>query len=137
MKKTMYYVMPLIIFSVLVSLVTFIGDRELIDHQYVWLGFYISLVLLSAIIGNFTPTHRNFDYIVTIIVPLSMFVNVFVLGHCDPAACYDRFTISRGISTAIQPEFLQIYLILALTTFLASFKPIRIVGIIRNIKRNK
>ena len=125
MKKKIYYASPFIIISVLSLTMNFLHKINLIKiSPYV---IFASLILTSIIFGNLSPTNRKFDYIITAIVPLSFFLLMFVLGFLDKNDSETRFHLYKAFRAAFQPWVLFDCLAMALTTFLASFKPIRII----------
>ena len=125
MKKKIYYASPFIIISVLVLTMDFLHKIGLIEWSpYI---LFASLILTSIIFGNLSPTNKKFDYVMTAIVPLSFFLLMFVVGFLDKDDLETRFHLYKAFRAAFQPSCLLKYLIMALTTFLASFKPIRII----------
>ena len=93
---------------------------------------FASLILTSIIFGNLSPTNKKFDYLMTAIVPLSFFLLMFVVGFLDKNDLETRFHLYKAFRAAFQPWVLFDCLAMALTTFLASFKPIRIIKLDSN-----
>ena len=125
MKKKIYYASPFIIISVLLLTTDFLHKIGLIK-----MSPYIStalLILTSIVLGNLSPTNKKFDYLMTAIVPLSFFILMFVVGFLDKSDLETRFHLYKAFRAAFQPWVLFDCLAMALTTFLASFKPIRII----------
>ena len=85
----------------------------------------VFLFLLSFVMGFFSPTHRTFDYLMTAIMPFSLFGLMFIGGFLDKSDLETRFHLYKAIKTVFQPIALQLYFLMAVTTFVASFKPIR------------
>lgn len=96
--------------------------------------FYALLILISAVMGNLTPTHRRFDYIMTVIMPLAFFCTMFVGGFLDESDLQSRFSFHRAVEVAFQPVALSYYIVMALVTFLASFEQYRIL---KRIKKRR
>ena len=125
MKKFLYYMIPFIIIPISVLVCEFLDNRSLIKMSpYILFGV---LALCSAIIGNLTPTNKNFDYTMAIIMPLSMFCTMFVGGLWDRGCSgIPRFSFNHACNVAFQAGALLMYIFMFLITFLASFKAIRI-----------
>ena len=89
--------------------------------------YILSAVVLvfSAIIGFFSATPRTFDYLLTAIMPLSLFCTMFVVGFLDKTDLETRFYLYKAVKTACQPIALQLYFLMAVVTFVASFKGFR------------
>ena len=135
MKKTIYYISPFIIIPLLMFISDFLDNKDLIQ-----MSFNISVVLLvvtSLIIGNITPTNKKFDYIMTVIMPFAFFCSMFVIGFLDKSDLETRFHFDRAFRAVFVGLKTKTYLVMAITTFLASFKPIRIVGVIKKIRSKK
>ena len=96
--------------------------------------FFAELFIISVIIGNLSPTHRRFDYIMTIIMPLSLFISMFIGGFIDETDLGGRFYMYRAFEVAFKPFALIEYLIIAVLAFISSFKLFRISRIIIKIK---
>ena len=130
MKKTIYYVCPFIIVPCSCLLSEFLNKRDVLNmNPYI---FFAELFIISAIIGNLTPTHRRFDYIMTIIMPLSLFIAMFIGGFIDETDLGGRFYMYRAFEVAFQPLALMIYFMMGLTAFFASYKSFRIIRRIKS-----
>ncbi|MBQ7232695.1 MAG: hypothetical protein IJX07_05675 [Bacillales bacterium] len=86
-----------------------------------------------VVIGNLSPTHKKFDYIITIIMPLSFCCSMLIIGFFGKSDLETRFHLDGALNAAFQPWSLITYCVMALTAFLASFKTIRIA---KRIKSN-
>ena len=130
MKKTIYYVCPFIIIPCLCLLCEFLNKRDVLEiYPYFFLAI---LFIISAMIANFTPTQKNFDFIITAILPLSMFFTMFIGGFIDETDLGGRFYMYRAFEVAFQPLALMLYFMMGLTTFFASYKSFRIINIIKS-----
>ena len=130
MKKTIYYVCPFIIVPCSCLLSEFLNKRDVLNmNPYI---FFAELFIISAIIGNLTPTHRRFDYIMTIIMPLSLFISMFIGGFIDETDLGGRFYMYRAFEVAFQPLALMLYFMMGLTTFFASYKSFRLIRRIKS-----
>ena len=83
------------------------------------------LLLFSVAMGFFSTTNKTFDYLLTAIMPISLFCFMFVGGFLSSSEVYTRFNLYKAAKTAFQPIALQLYFLMATTTFLASFKRFR------------
>ena len=125
MKKIFYYALPFILSPVILSLCECIDNNintKLISPYFLIVIF----ILTSFIMGNLSQTYNKFDYIITIIMPLSLFCCMFISGFLDKSDLGTRFHFSRAFKTAFQPWCLIIYCCVAISTFLSSYKKIRI-----------
>ena len=116
MKNKLYYVIPF----VAVPLLLLICD-ELDNIKLLQMNPYI----ISSVLLLFSTTQKTFDYLLTVIVPLSLFCFMFVGGFLSLSDVYNRFNLYKAVKTAFQPICLQLYFLMAITTFLASFKRFR------------
>lgn len=124
MKKYFYYIIWFIEVPVLMATCVLLDTTNLIN-----MSIYPPLVLLilSCIVaGNFSPTHRMFDYLITIIMPLSFFIMMFMQGFLMKNDLETRFHLYQAFDVALNPRLIIIYCIMASITFCASFKAIRI-----------
>lgn len=132
MKKAIYYGCPLIIIPCFCLLCEFLNKKDVLEiYPYL---FLVVLFIICAMIANFTPTQKSFDFIMTAILPLSMFCTMFIGGFLDETDLGGRFYIDRAFEVAFQPIALLAYLIIAIVAFISSFKLFRISRIIKKIK---
>ena len=123
--KKLYYFIPFILVPSALLLCEFLDNKGFIKMNPYLIG--IILVLISAIMGNFTPTNKRFDYLISVIMPLSLFVLMFVVGFLDETETYSRFDLGIAIKVSTQPSVLLMYLGMAFTAFILSFKSFRIM----------
>ena len=133
MKKQWYYVTPVVVFPITRILLSFLADMEIIIN----LNFTIIapvFFLISIIIGNLTPTSRMFDYAIPAVSVAAYAWYCFFRGLFDEPDydCNTRFNIVEAYEWVFSDTTLILYVIIAVTTFLASFKLIRITRIIKN-----
>lgn len=123
MKKKLYYVIPFVAFPILLLLCDVLDNKKLLQMN----PYIISAVLLlfSAAMGFFSTTNKTFDYLLTAIMPLSFFCCMFVLGFFDMNDAQTIFSLHKAVKAAFQPIALQLYFLIGITTFLASFKRFR------------
>ena len=74
------------------------------------------LFVLSAVLGYFAPAAGK----IAAVMPLSLFVTMFVLGFLDETETYVRFTLRIAVKVSTQPVALVLYAGMALTAFLFS-----------------
>ena len=123
MKKKLYYAIPVAAVPLLLLLCELIYNMNLLPMS----PYILSAVLLVffAVMGFFSTTPRTFDYLLTAIVPLSLFCYMFIAGFLDKGDLETRFHLYKAVNAAFQPFALQLYFFMAIVTFLASFKRLR------------
>lgn len=129
MKKILYYLSPFIIIPLLAFFMEVFDNVGFIKMSP--LSLFITFIVVSAIIGNLTPAKTKFDYVMTALMPFALFCTMFVAGFLDKCDLETRFHFDRAVDAATQAPVVALYLILALTTFLASFKTVRIINIVK------
>ena len=123
MKKIIYYILPFIIIPITILLCEHIDNSTTISMS---LFGIIAPILLSFIMGILSPTHNKFDYILTVIMPLSLFCFMFIGGFFDKSDLGTMFHLDRAFKTALQPTCLIEYCCMAISAFLLSYKKSRI-----------
>ena len=124
MKQKLYYAIPFAAVPLLLLLLCEVLDNmNLLQLSPYILG--AMLLLFSVAMGFFSTTHRTFDYSLTAIMPLSLFCCMFVAGFLDKNDLETRFHLYKAVNAAFQPIALQLYFLMAIATFLASFKSFR------------
>ena len=123
MKKKLYYVIPFVAVPILLLLCDVLDNKKLLQMN----PYIISAVLLlfSVAMGFFSTTLKTFDYLLTVIMPISLFCFMFVEGFLSLSDLDSRFHLYKAVKTAFQPIALQLYFLMAITTFFASFKHFR------------
>ena len=122
MKNFFYYTSPFIMIPSVLLLIEHIDNLINIP---LFLYFIIIPVFLSCIMGILSPTHYKFDYIITGIMPMSLFCLMFIGGFFDKSDLGSRFHLDRAFKTALQPTCLIVYCCMAISTFLSSHNKIR------------
>ena len=125
LKKIMYYISPFIFIPCLCFLIDWIWVSDLINISVY--SFGISLFVLSSIIGNLSPNDKKFDYVITVLVPLALFLTLFFAGFLDTEEFHSGHDLERGWKSAVQIFYLIMYPVTAAAAFAASFKPVRIL----------
>lgn len=127
MKKKLYYIAPFIVIPLSVMIYDLLNSIGILEASH--FGLIAMCLIISAVIGFLSSTRKTFDYLMTAIVPFSMFCFAFLLGFLEKSDLETRFHLSQAVSIAFPPDFLRIYLLMIIVTFLASFK------YFRNIKK--
>ena len=103
---------------------------------YIVVAMLAWLFLFCVLIGNFTPTHKKFDYIMTAIIPVvvlsTLFISLYFDEGCDGKP---QFSIHHALNMEYYRIWLPTTSIMALTTFISSFKPFRNFRIIKRKTR--
>lgn len=123
--RKLYYISPFVMVPISLLLCGYFHNIQFIEMSPCVLGAV--LFLLSAVIGNLTPTDKRFDCLMAAIMPISQFVSAFVIGLWDVTEVHGRFDFGAAFQVAVQPVALLMYLVMALTAFLASFRTLRII----------
>ena len=125
MRKTIYYLSPFLIFPVVFFTITLL-DSVLNRVEFFSIIephiLYATLFFLPALIGATSPAKTTFDYGITLIVPISVFLSLFLSLLFDES---DLPALHHALNTAYYPIWLPIALIMMVITFIASFLPIR------------
>ena len=124
MKKVLYYFSPFVVIAILFGLLDLLDYLGMLQPSPIIL--VSSLFIISVIIGNLTSTKRKFDLLITIIVPFALFSFLFIVGFLEAGETYSRFDFDHAFKVALVNYPWYIYLSLAISTFIASFKPLRI-----------
>ena len=123
MKQKLYYAIPFAAVPLLLLLCEVLDNMKLLQMSPYILGAV--LLLFSVAMGFFSTTHRTFDYLLTAIMPISLSCCMFVGGFLDKSDLETRFHLYGAVNVAFQPIALLLYFLMAIVTFLASFKRIR------------
>jgi hypothetical protein len=130
MKKIIYYAAPFVAFSLLFFL------AEWMDISI--LAFFCSLVfLLAALLGNLSWSKRKFDYAMTLIVSISLCFALFLVLFFSEDGCSGvrLYSLSHALNIEYYKLWMPIFAAAAVITFIASFKPIRIINKLRHISK--
>ena len=121
MKKIAYYISPFVIFTILFLLLTLLDIAEILEFIV-----FASFFLFAAVLGIISPSRARFDYLITIMVPVSvffaLFISLFFDKGCDGAP---QLSFSHALSIEYYRSWLPIALVMAVIAFVFSFKPIR------------
>ena len=123
MKRKLYYLMPFIVVPILMMLFEVLDNAELLKmNPYISGGV---LALSSAVFGFLSPSKKSVDYLLALIMPLSLFCFMFVVGFLDKDDMGGRFHIYKAVDAAFQPIVLILYFAMAIITLVASLKCFR------------
>ena len=127
MKKAIYYASPFILFLIIFGIFTLLDEIDIINPNILAVFLYVLFFVTTAFLGNLSLTNKKFDYLMTGIVPLACFFTLFIALFFDEGC---DGTPQLSIHHALNMEYYKIWLpivaAMAITTFVASFKPIRI-----------
>ena len=127
MKKAIYYASPFILFPIIFGIFTLLDEIDIINSNILAVFLFVLFFVTTAFLGNLSLTNKKFDYLMTVIVPISFLLTLFVVLFFDEGC---DGTPQLSIHHALNMEYYKIWLpivaIMTVTTFVASFKPIRI-----------
>ncbi len=127
MKKAIYYVAPFVMLPIFFWFFIWLGDTNIIKPNVLITLTYILFFLFSALMGSLSCSDKKFDYRMTAIVPVSLFValftGLFFDEGCDGNA---QLSIHHALNMAYYCSWLPIAIGMMITTFVFSFKPIRV-----------
>ena len=123
MKKNLYYILPFIVIPILMLPLEVLNNIEVIKMSPYILG--VVLMIISAVFGFLSTTDRLFDYLMIVIMPLSFFCFMFAIGFLGEDDLGYRFYLYKALQASFQPIALQFYFLMAMTTFLTSFRYLR------------
>lgn len=123
MKKKLYYALPFIVVPILMLLCETLDNLELLNMSPYILA--VVLMVTSAVFGFLSSSDRLFDYLMIAIMPLSLLCFMFVLGFLSECDFACRFHLYIAVEVSFQPIALQFYFLMAMTTFLTSFRYLR------------
>ena len=126
MKKIIYYISPVVIFPIIFFVITLLDTVDIISSILPILT-YIVLFIFAATIGSLSTTNNKFDYIITAMIPISCFLTLFI-GLFFDEGCdgTPQLSLHHALNMEYYKVWLPIVAVMAVTTFVASFKPIRI-----------
>ena len=125
MKKTAYYTSPFVVIPVIFLIVSVLESAEILKPiaPYIMFG---ALFLFAVVIGIISPSRAKFDFLITIIVPVSvffaLFISLFFDEGCDGTP---QFSLSHALNVEYYSSWLPIAIVMTAITFVFSFKPIR------------
>ena len=133
--KKVYYIFPFAFVPMLLLLCDLLTTFEIINISPSI--FSLVLIFVGVVVGNLSVSSKKFDYIMTTLMPLSFFCWMFIIGYFTADDLETRFNFRIAFELVSYPWTLSTCSIMLLTTFVASFKPIRILEIIKKDKEQK
>ena len=120
MKKIAYYFSPFVSFTILFLLATLFSGAEILEAIV-----FASLFLFAIVLGIISPSKAKFDYLITIIVPVSLFFAEFIVllfdEGCDGTP---QVSLSHALNIEYYRSWLPTVPIVTVIAFVFSFKPI-------------
>ena len=120
MKKKLYYALPFIVVPALMLFCELLDNIELIEMNPYIMGAF--LLLFSALFGFLSPSDRSVDYVIAIVMPLSLFCFMFVVGFLSSSDLGTRFHLHKAVDISFQPIALFLYVAMTIIAFVASLK---------------
>ena len=121
MKKIAYYISPFVIFTILFLLATLFSGAEILEAIV-----FASLFLFAIVLGIISPSRARFDYLITIIIPVSvffaLFISLFFDEGCDGTP---QLSLNHALNIEYYRSWLPMALVMTVIAFVFSFKPIR------------
>lgn len=130
MKKYLYYIMSFIVMVIIEITLEYLSRNDLIDIPFSL--FVCVCILMCVVAGNITPANTKFDYIITILAPLSLFCVAFIWSFVTKDDLESKFNISQAIKDATGYNLLYLYIAMAISAFVSSYKSIRIRNLIKS-----
>ena len=127
MKKVIYYASPFVLFPIIFGAFTLLDEIDIINSNILAISLFVLFFVTTAFLGNLSLTEKKFDYLMTVIVPISFLLTVFVAlffdKGCDGTA---QLSIHHALNIEYYKIWLPIVAVMTVITFVASFKSIRI-----------
>ena len=125
MKKIAYYISPVIIIPIIFLIASLLESAEILKPVVPYFMFG-ALFLFAAVLGIISPSRAKFDYLITIIVPVSvffaLFISLFFDEGCDGTP---QLSLNHALNIEYYRSWLPIALVMTVIAFVFSFKPIR------------
>lgn len=135
MKKYHYYAIPCIVLPFVTNFCHFLNHMRILEMNFIILATVLTVT--SIVIGSFSPTNKLFDYALPIVSVIGYNCYRFICGFFAKTDLETRFSIYEAIDWIFVDTSLLLSAIIAVITFLASFKYIKISNILRNIKKRQ
>ena len=120
MKKIAYYISPFVIFTILFLLTPLLNSTEILEFIV-----FASPFLFAAVLGIISPSRAKFDYLITIIVPVSAFFALFIALFFDEGCDgTPQLSLSHALNIEYYRSWLPMALVVTVIAFVFSFKPI-------------
>ena len=125
MKRTLYYISPFVIIPIIFLITSLLEGVEILEPTAPYFA-YTALFLFTVMLGALSQLKTTFDYIITALLPLSVFFALFLFLFFDEG-CNGRPQLSLYHALSIEyyrPWFLRV-LVMMVITFVFTFKPLR------------
>ena len=133
MKKYIYYIIPCVALPLVVGICWFIDHMGIVEMNLTIIA--VALAIVSVVIGNFSPTNKLFDYALPIVSVIGYNCYRFICGFFAKTDLETRYSISEATDWIFDDTSLLLCAMIAVITFLASFKYIRIINILKHNKK--
>ena len=125
MKKTMRYFSPLVITPIIFLIATLLENAEA-SEPIVPFVLFPALLLLAVAVGILSPLKTRFDYIMTALVPISVFFSLFICLFFDEGCGGTaQLSFNHALNIEYYRSWLPMTLVMTIITFVFSFNPIR------------
>lgn len=121
--KKLYYVAPFILILILVMLMELLDNMGIVELSAY--AVTVTMILFAAIWGFFSPTHKKFDYWITAIMPIALCCVMFIVGFLDKDDLETRYNLYEAVKAISLPYILQLYILMPIVTFFASYMSFR------------
>lgn len=121
----MHYFSPIVVTPMIFLTATLLENTETLEPVVPFVLFP-ALLLLAVVVGVLSPLKTKFDYIMTAIVPISVFFSLFIgLFFCEGCDGAPQLSLNHAFNMEYYRSWLPIALVLMILTFIFSFRPIR------------
>ena len=126
MKKIIYYIVPFVVFPLLVLLINFLDSIEM--QSNIWQALTLVLFFLfAALMGTLSPTKKKFDYLMTLLIPAAFLCTLFVSLYFDEGCDgLPQLSLHHALNMHYYRVWLPYVAVMTGITFITSFKPIRV-----------
>ena len=126
MKKAIYYASPFILFPIIFGIFALLDEIDIINSNILAVFLFVLFFVTTAFLGNLSLTNKKFDYLMTVIVPLSFLLSIFVALFFDEGCDgMPQFSLHHALNIEYYRSWLPIVLAMMAITFVFSFKPIK------------
>lgn len=121
----MRYFSPLVITPIIFLIATLLENAEA-SEPIVPFVLFPALLLLAVAVGILSPLKTRFDYIMTALVPISVFFSLFICLFFDEGCGGTaQLSFNHALNIEYYRSWLPMTLVMTIITFVFSFNPIR------------
>lgn len=128
MKRVIYYVSVFVTYPVILLVFALLDKSPELRweiYPFICIGVFY---LVSALLGSLSPTSRNFDYILPVIILISFFCSLFIGLYFDEGCDgKPQLSIYHALNMAYYEAWLPHVVVMGIIAFTASFEPIRMM----------